>query len=159
MKMNKINRLSEQVGKKLKSSGHQVVVAESCTGGGLAEAITSIPGSSEWFDRGFVTYSNASKIEMLGVNQDTLDAHGAVSEEVAIEMAEGALRHSHAHLSIAITGIAGPIGGDEHKPVGMVWFAWAGKGIKTETALHHFKGDRQSVREQSIEIALQGLSA
>jgi nicotinamide-nucleotide amidase len=137
---------------------HQIklVTAESCTGGGLAQAITAIPGSSGWFERGFVTYSNASKQELLGVKSSTLETYGAVSEQTAIEMAEGALRASHAQLSIAITGIAGPDGGSADKPVGTVWFAWSLNNV-TQSELQLFSGDRLSIREQAVIFALEKL--
>jgi len=130
-----------------------LVTAESCTGGGLAYAITAIPGSSKWFERGFVTYSNESKQELLGVSSNTLEKYGAVSEQTVIEMAHGALRNSHADFSIAITGIAGPDGGTAEKPVGTVWFAWGTKD-KIQSQLKFFQGDRKSIREQAIEYAL-----
>lgn len=131
--------------------------AESCTGGGVSETITALPGSSIWFDRGFVSYSNISKIEMLGVKATTLEQFGAVSEQTVREMAEGALRHSHAQVTLALTGIAGPDGGTPDKPVGTVWFAWAGKHFKTQAQLKHFGGDRSTVRAQSVNFALENL--
>jgi len=134
--------------------GWKLATAESCTGGGLAYAITSIPGSSVWFERGFVTYSDAAKQELLGVNPQTLAQFGAVSKEVAIEMAEGVLKHAQAQVSAAITGIAGPDGGSKEKPVGTVWFAWSAQGKETKTLLVHFQGNRQEIREQAIETAL-----
>lgn len=134
-----------------------VATAESCTGGGVAEAITRIAGSSGWFDRGFVTYSNEAKREMLGVLEETLRAYGAVSEEVAREMAAGALRNSSARVSVSVTGIAGPGGATRGKPVGLVWFAWAVRDGPAQTRRFHFKGDRTAVRMQSVAVALQGL--
>jgi nicotinamide-nucleotide amidase len=131
--------------------------AESCTGGLIAAAITDVPGSSGWFDRGFVTYSNAAKSDMLGVRVETLDAHGAVSEETAAEMARGALEHSGADLAVAVTGVAGPDGGTPAKPVGMVCFAWAWRGGGVETATRRFDGDRAAVRAATVAAALQGL--
>lgn len=131
--------------------------AESCTGGGVSESITSIPGSSLWFDRGFVSYSNISKIEMLGVKATTLEQFGAVSEQTAREMAEGALIHSHAQVSLAITGIAGPDGGDADKPVGTVWFAWARKNFETQAQCKHFEGDRFAIRAQSVQYVIENL--
>lgn len=131
-----------------------IATAESCTGGLLAGAITEVPGSSAIFDRGFVTYTNAAKVTMLGVRQDTLDAHGAVSEDVAAEMAQGALRHSDAQIAVAITGIAGP-GASEHKPEGRVCFAVAGKGRMTRTETVEFGAiGRAQVREASVAHAL-----
>jgi nicotinamide-nucleotide amidase len=150
-------RLAEAVGRLLKAKGESLVTAESCTGGGVAEAITAISGSSEWFDRGFVTYSNEAKIEMLKVSPETLKAHGAVSEETAREMALGALSVSPGTVSVSVTGVAGPSGGTRLKPVGMVCFAWARSGesiARSET--RRFSGDRAGVREQSVVHALQG---
>jgi len=155
--------LAENVGKMLLSKGLLLVTAESCTAGGVAETVTSVPGSSNWFDRGFVTYSNVAKQEMLGVSSGTLEKYGAVSEQTALEMAVGALNHSHATVSLAVTGIAGPDGGSPEKPVGLVWFAWAVKeprsaAISTFPAKSQlFKGDRSSIREQSIVFALNEL--
>ena len=149
-------RLAKQVGKALKSRGMKLATAESCTGGGIAQAVTKISGSSEWFDRGFVTYSNISKEEMLGVSPDTLVNHGAVSEMTAREMAEGALQYSRAQISVAVTGIAGPTGGTAEKPVGTVWFSWVCKG-NAKTICHHLTGDRDAIRTKTIRIALQGV--
>lgn len=132
-----------------------LATAESCTGGWVAEAVTSIPGSSAFFDSGFVTYSNAAKQLMLGVQEQTLADFGAVSEQTAIEMAEGALSHSSADISIAITGIAGPDGGSPDKPVGTVWFAFGKRGDLTRTALQQFSGDRQAIRQQAVIFALK----
>jgi len=134
-----------------------LATAESCTGGGVAQAITEISGSSAWFERGFVTYTNIAKVEMLGVRQTTLDAHGAVSEATVREMAEGALRHSHAHIALAVSGIAGPTGGTPEKPVGTVWFAWSLHDAETHARLHHLSGNRTEVRAQAVRIALQGI--
>jgi nicotinamide-nucleotide amidase len=148
--------LSRQVGVALQAHGMTLVTAESCTGGGVAQAITRISGSSAWFDRGFVTYSNTAKEEMLGVAPDTLEAHGAVSEQTVREMADGALQYSRAQVALAVSGIAGPTGGTPEKPVGMVWFAWAhGNNVRAEC--HHIAGDRDAVRSRSVEIALQGV--
>ena len=143
--------------KQLLAREWKLVTAESCTGGGLAYHLTNVPGSSDWFERGFVTYSNAAKEEMLGVRSATLKTFGAVSEETAREMAAGALKNSAAQCSVAITGIAGPLGGSAEKPVGTVWFAW---GFPTETILAErrlFSGDRGEIREQAIRVALEGL--
>ncbi len=148
--------LAEELGRLLLARGWLLVTAESCTGGGVARAVTEVPGSSGWFDRGFVTYSNRAKVEMLGVGGDTLEHHGAVSEAVALEMAAGALYHSGADLSVAVTGIAGPAGGTPEKPVGTVWIAWAGGGTPVATRFH-FTGDRAAVRGQSVQAALEGL--
>lgn len=134
----------------------KLTTAESCTGGGIAQALTDMPGSSVWFERGFVTYSNQSKNEMLGVTTDALTRHGAVSQNVVRQMAEGAIKNSRAQVSVAVTGIAGPGGGSEEKPVGTVWIAWAGTDKETVTKKFQFDGDRQKVRQQTINAALTG---
>lgn len=149
--------LSRRVGEQLKRAGGVLVTAESCTGGWVAQAVTSIGGSSEWFDRGFVVYSNAAKREMLGVSEQTLAIHGAVSEEIAREMARGALERSRGTLALAVTGIAGPGGGSAAKPVGMVCFAWAGKAGRVRSETRRLEGDRESVRRQSVIRALEGV--
>jgi nicotinamide-nucleotide amidase len=138
-------------------SGLRLVTAESCTGGWLAKAITDLAGSSTWFERGFVTYSNEAKIELLCVRQETLDMHGAVSEETAREMAAGALANSRADIAVAITGVAGPDGGTVDKPVGTVWIAWAGRDGDTMAAHHAFDGSRNHVRGVAVIEALKGL--
>jgi nicotinamide-nucleotide amidase len=133
-----------------------LVTAESCTGGWVAQAVTAVPGSSSWFDRGFVTYSNAAKHEVLGVSKKILKKFGAVSEETAREMARGALAHSRAGVAVAVTGVAGPSGGTAAKPVGMVCFAWArGRRVLAET--RRFRGGREAVRRQSVLHALEGV--
>ena len=152
-----INDLSERLGKLLLEQEMMLVTAESCTGGGVAEIITRIPGSSGWFERGFVTYSNEAKQELLGVSLDILENFGAVSEETAIAMAEGALQNSHGNISVAITGVAGPDGGSDEKPVGTVCFAWSRDGMDTHAAKTIFKGDRLHVRQQASLMAIQGL--
>lgn len=152
-----ITGLARRLGAACKRRGVMVATAESCTGGGVGEAITRIAGSSDWFDRGFVTYSNAAKEEMLGVSAAVLVAHGAVSEAVASEMAEGAIDRSGADVAVAITGIAGPGGGTPEKPVGLVWFAWAYRGGAAQCRRFVFEGDRDAVRRQSVAVALQGL--
>lgn len=152
-----MDTLAAQVGELLKSRGLMLATAESCTGGGVAQAITDIPGSSEWFERGFVTYANQAKVEMLGVEPQTLRLHGAVSEATVREMAEGALLHSHADVSLAVSGVAGPGGGTRDKPVGTVWFAWALRGGATDARKYLLSGDRAQIRAQSVRIALQGL--
>lgn len=152
-----ITALSQRLGAACKRRGVMVATAESCTGGGVAQAITRIAGSSEWFERGFVTYTNVAKEQMLGVSRVTLEAHGAVSQEVACEMAAGAIAFSRADASVAITGIAGPGGGTAGKPVGLVWLAWAYRGGPVQARRFVFRGDRAAVREQSVAIALQGL--
>ena len=148
--------LAQQVGVALKQHGMALVTAESCTGGGVAQAITMISGSSAWFDRGFVTYSNASKEEMLGVSPDTLEAHGAVSEQTVREMVDGALQYSRAQVAVSVSGVAGPTGGTPEKPVGMVWFAW-GTNESVHAECHHLSGDRDAIRAKSVQIALQGV--
>jgi cytidylate kinase len=152
-----LTQLTSQIGEKLQSFKMQLCTAESCSGGKLAETMTDIPGSSAWFERGFVTYSNAAKQDLLDVQTTTLQAKGAVSEETAIEMAKGALAHSPAHLSIAITGIAGPEGGSEEKPLGTVWIAWAARGSDCIAKLFKFSGDRAAVRQQAVYAALTEL--
>ena len=155
--MDVAHRLAARVGSQLEDRGLRLVTAESCTGGGVAHVVTSVPGSSVWFDRGFVTYSDASKRELLGVSPDTLDRHGAVSEEVVRQMAEGALARSDARVSVAISGIAGPGGGTPAKPVGTVWLAWALAGQETRARCSHYAGDREMVRQQAVLAALQGI--
>ena len=140
----------------LRQRGWLLATAESCTGGLIAAACTDLAGSSDWFERGFVTYSNAAKAELLGVPPESIAQHGAVSEPVARAMAEGALRRSHAQLSVAVTGVAGPGGGSADKPVGTVWFAWCADG-RTESQRMRFDGDRAAVRAQTVLHALQGL--
>ncbi len=135
----------------------KIVVAESCTGGGVAKAMTSLPGSSAWFDRGMVTYSNESKMELLNVSASTLELYGAVSIETANEMALGALNNSHAQVSLSVTGIAGPDGGTMDKPVGTVCFAWTALNHTVLNAMMNFTGDRIAIREQAIMMAIQGV--
>jgi nicotinamide-nucleotide amidase len=152
-----IEKLVKEIGFVLKKRDAKLVTAESCTGGGLSYWITSVPGCTEWFDRGFVTYSDASKVELLGVNRATILSFGAVSEQTAREMAEGALRHSEASVSIAVTGIAGPTGGSTLKPVGTVWIAWAGRDFSTLAEVDLFSGDRHGIRMRVMERALEKL--
>ena len=135
-----------------------LATAESCTGGLIAAACTGLAGSSQWFDRGFVSYSNAAKTELLGVPAPLIATHGAVSESVARAMAEGAVRRSAAQVSLAVTGVAGPTGGSADKPVGTVWFAWHVAGL-THSAVQHFPGDRTAVRAATLVHALQQLTA
>jgi len=149
-----VNDLAQRLGAALKARGLRLVTAESCTGGWVAMALTAVPGSSDWFERGYVTYSNAAKREDLGVREETLKHHGAVSEATAREMAAGALAKGGAQASLAITGVAGPAGGTPDKPVGMVCFAWA-YGSKMSSETRRFSGDRESVRRQSVEHALK----
>ncbi|MEO8303390.1 MAG: CinA family protein [Betaproteobacteria bacterium] len=145
------------LGRLLEARRWRVATAESCTGGLIAGAITDLAGSSAWFDRGYVTYSNPAKAEMLGVRGETLAVHGAVSEETAREMAAGALERSGSDLAVAVTGIAGPSGGSADKPVGMVCFGWATRGEVPESSTRHFAGDRAAIREATVKVALVGL--
>lgn len=148
---------AEQLGEVLKLKGLMLTTAESCTGGWVAQVLTSVAGSSAWFERGFVTYSNEAKQEMLAVSADTLEQFGAVSEAVVSEMAQGALMHSRAQLSVAVSGVAGPGGGSTEKPVGTVCFGWAKQSGKVISRRLHFEGDRQAVRRQAVVVAIQGL--
>ena len=141
----------------LRRRGWLLATAESCTGGLIAAACTDLAGSSDWFERGFVTYSNAAKTELLGVPAALIDQHGAVSEEVALAMAEGAVRHSHAQVSVAVTGVAGPTGGSPDKPVGTVWFGWC-VADATHSELRRFAGDRAAVRAATVRHALGRLA-
>ena len=153
-----LDSLSRKVGKALKKKSQTLVTAESCTGGWVAQVVTSVSGSSDWFERGYVSYSNAAKREALGVSRRTIARHGAVSEQTALEMARGALRRGRGTIALSITGIAGPGGGSPGRPVGMVCFAWAqGRKIRSET--RRFKGDRKSVRLQSVIHSLKGVLA
>ncbi|MBL8518353.1 MAG: CinA family protein [Betaproteobacteria bacterium] len=152
--MNDLDALSAAVGEALSARSWMLATAESCTGGGVAECVTRTAGSSAWFDRGFITYTNAAKRELLGVAVHTLDNFGAVSEEAAAEMAQGALRESGAQISLAVTGIAGPGGGSTTKPVGLVCFAWSLLDGGTHTARHQFTGDRANIRKESVIAAL-----
>lgn len=152
-------KLAEEVGAELKRHKLMLVTAESCTGGWVAEAVTMVPGSSEWFERGFVTYTNISKREMLGVGDATLTNHGAVSESVVLEMARGALARSHAQIAVAVSGVAGPGGGTPDKPVGTVCLAWAAGGAAPRAVTQRFPGDREAVRRLSVEHALKGVLA
>lgn len=154
--MKNINELAIQVGSALKSQGLMLATAESCTAGGVAQAITEVAGSSGWFECGFVTYSNTSKVDMLDVSDGLILRYGAVSDEVAEAMAEGALANSNASISVSTTGIAGPDGGVPGKPVGTVCFAWA-MGHRTYSERLVFQGDRRAVREQTVAHALAGL--
>jgi nicotinamide-nucleotide amidase len=152
-----LETLANEVGQLLKRRHLTLVTAESCTGGWVAQAVTAIPGSSQWFDRGFVVYTNLSKQESLGVAAATLLQYGAVSEQTVRAMAECALTRSRANVSIAVSGIAGPDGAAPGKPVGTVWLGWAGTQRTTVSMCHHFDGDRQRVRQQSVVAALEGL--
>jgi nicotinamide-nucleotide amidase len=151
-----MEKLARRLGRLLKKKRLMLVTAESCTGGWAAQAVTAIAGSSDWFDRGYVTYSNGAKRDLLKVRKRTLDRHGAVSEETAREMAIGALARSRASVALSITGVAGPTGGSPEKPVGTVCFAWTKRStVRTETC--HFRGNRESVRRQSVLRALNGV--
>ena len=151
-----LTNLVEQLGRALQARDWRLVVAESCTGGWVAKVLTDIAGSSSWFERGFVTYSDAAKQELLDVRAATLKDFGAVSEQTAREMAVGALAHGPAEVALAITGIAGPGGGSPDKPVGLVWFAWARRSGALRVAHQQFNGDRAAVRRQAVVVALQG---
>ena len=153
-----LTELAARIGEGMRAGGAWLATAESCTGGGIAEAITRVAGSSTWFDRGWVTYSNAAKTEDLGVDAALIAAHGAVSEPVVRAMAEGARQRAGTDWALAVTGVAGPGGGTVAKPVGTVWLAWAGPGgIVTEC--HHFDGDRDTIRRATVETSLQRLHA
>ena len=151
-----MDALARRLGERLKAAGAKLTTAESCTGGWAAQVVTSVAGSSAWFERGFVTYSNEAKREQLGVREETLQKHGAVSEETAREMAQGALGRSRGSVALAVTGVAGPGGGTAAKPVGMVCFAWAtARSVTSET--RQFPGDREAVRKQSVIHVLEGV--
>ena len=150
-------QLAVEVGDALKARGLMLATAESCTGGWISEATTMVPGSSDWFERGFVTYTYISKREMLGVKEATLAKHGAVAEEVVREMVLGALARSHAQVAVAVSGVAGPSGGTPDKPVGTVCFAWGMTDGRVSSETVRFAGDRDAVRRQAVERALQGV--
>jgi nicotinamide-nucleotide amidase len=153
-------RLAIRVGKELLARGQRVATAESCTGGWIAKALTDVAGSSQWFEEGAVTYSNAAKQRRLGVSRKLLDANGAVSEATVCAMAVGVLRRSAATVAVAVSGIAGPDGAVAGKPVGSVWLCWArrrGRGVSLASELHHFRGDREMVRRKTVLCALRGL--
>src|SRR6202046_2763882 len=150
-----LKRLAERVGRHLLKARRHAATAESCTGGWIAKALTDIPGSSDWFAEGFVTYSNESKVRRLGVSRAVLQRHGAVSEATVRSMAAGALRRSNAQVAVAVTGIAGPGGAVPGKPVGTVWLGWArhhGGSIRIVTALKRFQGDRETVRRKTVRV-------
>lgn len=149
--------LTEQVAQCLGDNNWRLSVAESCTGGWVGKCCTDIAGSSTWFDRGFITYSNEAKQDLLHVKELTLSQYGAVSEQTANEMVQGVLSESLADISVAITGIAGPDGGTIDKPVGTVWFGWATKKSTVQTQCYHLEGNRESIRRQAVKIALQGI--
>ena len=150
-------KLAADLGVALKQHSWTLALAESCTGGMAAQYITAIPGSSAWFERGYVTYSNRSKTEMLGVSEQTLLHYGAVSEQTVLEMAHGARTQSQAQVAAAISGIAGPDGGSADKPVGTVCFAWAAHDGRILSATRHFAGDRELIRKQAVETVILGL--
>lgn len=152
-----LESLAAEVGAALKAREMTLATAESCTGGWVGAVVTSVSGSSQWYDRGFITYTDQSKQDMLGVDEATLGNYGAVSEETVREMAQGALQHSWADISLAISGIAGPTGSTAEKPAGLVWFAWATKTGAIESEKHLFPGDRREVRRQAVETALKGV--
>lgn len=152
-----IDKLTQEVASQLKQIGLNVATAESCTGGGLSYWLTRLSGSSDWFERGFVTYSHAAKIEMLGVREETLATYGAVSKETVIAMAKGALKASHAKIAVAITGIAGPTGGSLEKPVGTVWIATCKTKAEPLAKSFLFSGNREAIRLESICKALEML--
>jgi nicotinamide-nucleotide amidase len=149
--------LASRTGLALKARGWMLVTAESCTGGWVSECVTMVPGSSEWFERGFITYTNVAKREMLGVQARTLDTHGAVSEQTVREMVAGALAGSHGHIAIAVSGVAGPTGGTAQKPVGTVCFGWGTRGTQPIAATRLLGGNREAVRRQSVIVVLEGV--
>lgn len=153
----RLYQLASRLGERLVAAGYRLASVESCTGGWIAKVVTDVPGSSQWFDRGFVTYSNLAKQTMVGVPPETLERHGAVSEAVVRAMVTLALAHSDAEVCVAVSGIAGPGGGTPDKPVGTVWFAWYGPAGSAECEQRCFAGGREAVRRQSVEYALQGL--
>lgn len=154
-----MTRLAEQAGRALLAARLRVSTAESCTGGGVASALTDVPGASNWFERGYVTYSNEAKVQDLGVDAQLLAAHGAVSAVVVEQMAAGALKASGADLALAVSGVAGPDGGTREKPVGLVYFAVLRRGGRPEVSQGHFPGDRAAVRSAAVDKALQLISA
>ena len=158
-------QLAEQVAAKLTETGDSLATAESCTGGWVAKCLTDVPGSSRWFERGYVVYNGLAKQQMLGVPAEIIKQQGEVSEAVVRSLAEGVLAKSNASISLSISGIAGPGGGSDEKPVGTVWFAWAHadkvvgvvRGVKTTADMQCFSGDRETVRRQAVNHALQGI--
>ncbi len=153
-------QLSTKVGRHLLASQRVITTAESCTGGFIGKVLTDVPGSSQWYETGYVTYGNGAKTTLLGVLPADLEAHGAVSESVVRAMAVGALERAGAQVAVAVSGIAGPGGGTPGKPVGTVWFAWAwkhGRSVRTQTRMKEFKGDREAVRRKATTTALEGV--
>ena len=156
---NLLYKLAADVGSAFKARGLTLATAESCTGGWIGEAVTAIPGSSDWYERGFITYTNVAKREMLGVAAATLEKFGAVSEETVKSMVTGALVNSHAQIAVAVSGVAGPSGGTPAKPVGTVCIAWGRRDGEPIAETRYFAGDREAVRRQSVECALTGVLA
>ena len=156
---NELLALAASLGTRLREGRHMLVTAESCTGGWIAKTVTDIAGSSDWFDCGLAAYSYEAKQALLGVRPETLEHHGAVSRETVMEMVSGALSHSGATVAVAVTGIAGPGGGTDDKPVGTVWIAWKRRGGYPRAELFNFAGDREAVRRQTVAAALRGLDA
>ncbi|WP_374555668.1 CinA family protein [Thermomonas sp.] len=154
-----LDALSRATGERLLATRHMLVTAESCTGGWIAKCMTDVPGSSAWFDCGMAAYSYEAKQALLGVRPQTLETHGAVSRECVVEMVSGALVHSGATIAVAVTGIAGPGGGSDDKPVGTVWIGWKRRGGYAHAEVFHFAGDRDAVRRQTVAAALRGLDA
>ena len=152
-----LNQLARELGDALRTRGWMVATAESCTGGWVGQLLTAIPGSSAWYERGFITYANAAKQEMLGVPADTLETYGAVSEETASAMAAGALAHSHAQATLAISGVAGPGGGTLQKPVGLVCYGWALADGTRMSSTCRLDGDREEIRSRAVAAAMRGL--
>lgn len=152
-----LHQLAVELSDKLRARGWMLATAESCTGGWVGQVLTALPGSSHWFERGFITYANAAKTEMLGVPAETLAAHGAVSEETASAMAAGALAKSHAQAALAVTGIAGPGGGTQQKPVGLVCYGWALADGTLMSSTCRLDGDREEIRSRAVAAALRGL--
>ena len=152
-----LRQLAEQVAQTATGRHHRLVTAESCTGGWIAKSLTDIAGASDWFECGMTAYSYEAKQALLGVHPHTIEEHGAVSRETVMEMVSGALVHSGATAAVAVTGIAGPTGGTEDKPVGTVWIAWKRRGGYPTAVVFHFDGDRDAVRRQTVAAALHGL--
>jgi nicotinamide-nucleotide amidase len=152
-----LHQLAIELGEKLRARGWMLATAESCTGGWVGQLITALPGCSHWYERGFITYANAAKVEMLDVPEETLATHGAVSEQTAAAMAAGALKHSHAQATLAISGIAGPGGGTPQKPVGLVCYGWALADGTVMSSTCRLDGDREEIRSRAVAAALRGL--
>ena len=152
-----LHQLATELGEKLRARGWMLATAESCTGGWVGQLLTSLPGCSHWYERGFITYANAAKVEMLDVPEETLATHGAVSEQTAAAMAAGALKHSHAQATLAISGIAGPGGGTRQKPVGLVCYGWALADGTVMSSTCRLDGDREEIRSRAVAAALRGL--